>query len=154
MKTIVLIIGLFLLNSVEAKQKYYKWKDADGNIHYSESKPSNKAASEVKVNTSRPTTIPVKNDDDSDSSQEDTINAEKSENEKAFDAYNEKEKIRVEKLNNMENCKIAKQNLSNLQQTQRVRKLDPKTGEYTRLDDSQRMSSLNAAKKLIKEVCK
>ena len=154
MKTIALIIGLFLLSSVEAKQKYYKWKDADGNIHYSESKPSNTAVSEVKVNKSRPTTNPVKNEEDGDSTQDDAVNTEKSENEKAFDAYNEKEKIRVEKLNNQENCKIAKQNLSTLQQTQRVRKLDPKTGEYTRMDDSQRMNSLNAAKRLIKEVCK
>jgi hypothetical protein len=153
MKTIVLILGLFLLNSAEAKQKYYKWKDADGNIHYSESKPSNKAASEVKVDKSR-SASPVNNDDDSDNNQENAENAEKSGNEKAFDAYNEKEKARVDKLNSKENCKITKQNLSKLQQTQRIRKLDPITGEYIRLDDSQRMNSLNAAKKLIKDVCK
>jgi hypothetical protein len=153
MKTIVLILGLFLLNPVEAKQKYYKWKDADGNIHYSESKPINNAASEMKVRTSQPSITPAINEDKTDSGQATIENTEKSENEKAFDAYNEKEKVRVEELNNKESCKTAKQNLATLQKTQRVRTLDKITGEYTRMDDTQRLNALKAAKKLIKDVC-
>jgi hypothetical protein len=153
MKTIILIIGLFLLNSAEAKQKYYKWTDADGNIHYTESKPANKPATEVKVNTSQPKLAPVKNKDKVATAESGEQNIAKSENEKAFDEYNEKEKIRFEKQQNKENCKIAKENLSTFQNTQRVRQLDPKTGEYVRMDDSQRMNSLKAAKKLIKDVC-
>jgi hypothetical protein len=154
MKIIILIFGLFLLNAVEAKQKYYKWTDADGNIHYTESKPANKPVTEVKVNTSQPTIAPVKNKDIDTTTESDEENTQKSENEKAFDEYNEKEKLRVEKQQNKENCKIAKQNLITFQNSRRVRKIDPETGESTRMDDSQRLNGLKAAKKLIKEVCK
>ena len=154
MKIFALIIGLFLLNTVEAKQKFYKWTDADGNIHYSETKPKNQKVSEIKVHTSQPsiTTNKQNNTEHTDDS-ENTENTEKSADQQAVDEYNKKEKARAEIQQNKSNCKIAKKNLATLQQTTRVRKIDPKSGEYIRMDDSQRLESLAAAKKLIKDVC-
>jgi len=154
MKTIVLITGLFLLSTVDAKQKYYKWTDADGNIHYSESKPENKSVSEVKVSSKQPSITTAKSNDDNSSAPTNNQATIKSANEEAIDEYNKKEKARVEKFQREENCKAAKQNLATLQHTQRVRKIDPKTGESIRMNDSQRMQALAAAKKLIKDVCK
>jgi len=154
MKTIILITGLLFLTSVDAKQKYYKWTDADGNIHYSESKPENKSVSEVKVSSKKPSITSTKSIDENSSATINNTSTEMSANEKAIDEYNEKEKARVEKYQQEENCKAAKQNLATLQKTQRVRRIDPKTGESIRMDDSQRMKALASAKKLIKDVCK
>ncbi|MBL4660687.1 MAG: DUF4124 domain-containing protein [Alcanivoracaceae bacterium] len=57
MKYFAILMGLFLFSNIDAKQKYYKWTDADGNTHYSEKKPFNKKTAEVKVSTHQPTVI-------------------------------------------------------------------------------------------------
>lgn len=152
MKIFTLLIGLLLLNGVDAKQKYYKWTDADGNIHYTEKKPQNKKTSEVKVNTSKPQ--PTYKKSQAEDENQDDADDERTDEQKAIDEFNEQEKARVTATQNRENCKVAKKNYATLQSTVRVRKTNPATGESIRMDNKQRMAMLERAKKSIKDLCK
>ncbi len=152
MKIIVLILTLLLSNQLVAEPKIYKWTDANGNVHYTEKKPSNTEVKEIKMRTGK-----SKPKNTSTASQEneslDSIEI-KSNDQQSFDEYNRKEKERAAKFQQAANCKVAKKNLATLQATVRVRKKDPITGEYVRMDDAQRIQSIKAAKKLISGVCK
>lgn len=151
MKYLILILTLLLANQSIAQQKIYKWTDANGNVHYSEEKPLNTQVKEVKVSTgaSKPNMI------QQEPAQEDKNETEpKSKDQIAVDEYNKKEKERITSLQNKQNCEIAKKNLATIQSTNRVRKIDPITGESVRLGDDQRKKALEAAKKLVRDLCK
>lgn len=137
----------------EAKQKFYKWTDAEGNTHYSEKKPIQQKTSEININTSYSQPVNYKNKDTAGSEAE-TIAEEQTAEQKAIDEYNKTEKEKILKKQNKENCKIAKKNLATLQQTVRVRRVNPATGEMIRMDDSQRVKMIKSAKKSIKELCR
>ncbi len=154
MKIIILILTLLLSNQLIAKQKIYKWTDANGNVHYSEDKPINTQVKEVKVATGRSkpkNTFMNKQENESEPTDSQET---KSTDEKAFDEYNKREKERAEKRQNVESCKAAKKNLVTLQNSTRVRRKDPTTGEYMQMSNNQRNSALKSAKKLIRDVCK
>ncbi len=152
MKIFALLIGLLLLNCADAKQKYYKWTDADGNIHYTEKKPQNKKTSEVKVNTSKPQ-VNYNNKSQEDEEDQDGTNDERTSEQKAIEEFNEQEKARVTAAQNIENCKVAKKNYATLQKTVRVRQKNPETGEIIRIDSKQRMAMLERSKQSIKDLC-
>ncbi len=154
MKIFTLILALFIMTQANAK-KFYKWVDADGNTHYSEKKPANKQTSEVKVYANTPTgaqTTYQSRKDKEKAAQEET-NSELTQEQKDVEEYNKKEKERVQKAQDKANCKIAKKNLATLQATVRVRQKDPTTGEYIRLDDTQRLEMMKKAKQAIKKLC-
>ena len=153
MKYLAILIGLLLFSNIDAKQKYYKWIDADGNTHYSEKKPVNKKTDEVKVSTHQPTVISHAEENDDDDSTENNDD-EKSPEQKAVDEYNKNEQARVSAVQNQENCKIAKKNYATLQNTVRVKQKNPATGEYIRMDDKQRIQMMKKAKESIAKLCK
>jgi len=152
MKYLILFLTLLLTSQTIAQQKIYKWTDADGKVHFTEKKPVDTQVKEIKVNTSKskPKTNKVETSEEKTG---DTDTAAKSKDQQAVDEYNKSEQERVSKLQNQENCKVAKKNLSTLERTNRVRKVDPTTGESVRMDDTQRNKALDAARKLIKDVC-
>ena len=154
MKILTLILTLFIITQADAK-KFYKWVDADGNTHYSETKPVNKQTSEVKVYANTPTgvTTTYQSRKDKEKAAEEESNGELSQEQKDVEEYNKKERERVQKKQDKANCKIAKKNLETLQTTTRIRKKDPSTGEYIRMDDTQRIQMLKKVKKSIKELC-
>ena len=67
MKIFTVLIGFLLCNSAATAGKFYKWVDANGNIHYSDNKPENKKTTEIKVNTSQPQIIENNETDDKQS---------------------------------------------------------------------------------------
>jgi hypothetical protein len=152
MKLLFLTLTLLFSGSILSKQKYYKWTDAKGIVHFTEKKPENKEVKEIKVNLgkSKPKVIA------SSASNSDTLQPEQniSPDQAAVDEYNAREKERVTKQQNAANCKIAKKNLATLQATVRVRKKDPTNGEIIRMDDNQRMAALKNAKDFMQKVCK
>jgi len=154
MKYLLLFTFLLAYNLSDAKQKFYKWTDADGNTHYSEKKPQQQKTSEVNVSTSYSQPVNYSKNDSSQEEDQTTDEEEKTAEQKAIDEYNKTEKEKVLAKQNKENCKIAKKNLATLQQTVRVRKINPATGEYIRLDDTQRVKMMKTAKKSIKELCR
>lgn len=154
MKIFTLILALFIITQADAK-KFYKWVDADGNTHYSEKKPIDKQTAEVKVYASTPTgaqtTYQSKKDKEKEAEEENS--GELTQEQKDVEEYNKKEKERVQKKQDKANCKIAKKNLATLQATVRVRQKDPTTGEYIRMDDTQRVEMMKKVKQSIKELC-
>jgi len=151
MKYLAILIGLLLFSNIDAKQKYYKWTDADGNTHYSEKKPIDQKTDEVKVSTYQPTIISHIDESDDYTGNN---NDESSPEQKAVDEYNKNEQARVSAVQNQENCKIAKKNYATLQKTVRIRQKNPATGDYIRVDDKQRIEMMKNAKQAITELCK
>ena len=151
MKFLLIFIGLLCFNHIEAKQKFYKWTDADGNTHYSEQKPKNKQVDEVKVYSGSSS---VQNNSSNDEPGEPESGEEKSEEEKAIDEYNANEKARVNKLQSKENCKAAKKNLDTLQRTFLFKQKDPETGKLVYVNNDNRKAMIKRAKKTIKKNCK
>ncbi len=154
MKTFTLILALFIITQADAK-KFYKWVDADGNTHYSEKKPADKQTAEVKVYTNTPTGAQTsyQSKKDKEKAAEEESKGELTQEQKEIEDYNKKEKERVQKKQDQANCKIAKKNLATLQATVRVRQKDPTTGEYIRMDDTQRIQMMKKVKQSIKKLC-
>jgi len=150
MKYLILITLLFFGNNLNAKQKYYKWTDADGNTHYTEKKPVNQKANEISVSTRSTPAVAQQLENDEDIATDETKTAEQL----AVEQFNQHEQKRVTNAQNKANCAIAKQNFASLQKTVRVRKKDPVTGNYNRLDDSQRVKMMKQIKDSIKDLCK
>ena len=152
MKYLLILVLTFVITQANAKQKFYKWTDADGNVHYSESKPENKSVEEIKVNTLQPKVTPKETQEDEPVAGENTEG--KTEEQIEAERINAESKAKIQKLQNELNCKNAKKNLETLTSTIRVSKTDPNTGERIRLDDNQRANLLAEAKKTVKDLCK
>lgn len=135
-------------SATEAREKFFKWTDADGTIHYSQKKPPETKVSEVKIHDSVSKSPQSKQNDANESTE-----PEKSAEEKQIDAYNQALKEKTQKFQNKANCKIAKNNLLELQRTIRVSRVDPKTGERIRLGDNERVQMMATAKQQIKNLC-
>ena len=154
MKYIIILSLLCASTQSIAKKKYYKWTDADGNSHYSETKPANKDVKEIKVRSEKKV---EESNDESDEQQSFNVEVkeeEKTPMQKAIEEFNENEKIRVTAKQNIANCKIAKKNLATLQKTVRIQQKNPATGEYIRMDDDERIAMMKKAKNSIKELCR
>lgn len=153
MKFLIILITVIFSSQINGKEKFYKWTDADGNTHYTKTKPTNTESDEIKVNNNSPTTVKEQSlkgeEDDSNESTEE----EKTPEQKAIDDFNANEKKRVQAKQDKANCKIARKNLKTLQQTVRVTRKNPATGEMIRMDDKERMAMLKKSKDSIKKLC-
>lgn len=138
-----------MFSQIDAKQKFYKWTDADGNTHYSEKKPEDKQVDEIKVYAGSSSNQNLGSKNDKTASDE-----EKSAEEQAIDEYNASEQARIDKLQAKENCKVAKKNLETLQNSARVKQKDPETGKLSYMNNDKRKDMLELAKKTIKKDCK
>jgi flagellar biosynthesis GTPase FlhF len=148
MKIFTFIIVIFISTTVCAKQKFYKWTDENGNIHYTSEKPENKNANEIKVKTNQPNLS--KNVEENDESEEEVF-IEKSKLEK----HNERKKI-TKKIaqQNKSQCQEARQTITKYQQQVRMSRTDKKSGEKIYLEDSKRQEIIKNAKKAVKKYCK
>jgi hypothetical protein len=151
MKYLIFLVLAFTITAADAKQKFYKWTDADGNVHYTETKPEDKTAEEIKVSTAQPKVTASK----PEKKEEIKIDTEgKSPEQIEIEKFNAESQAKVKEMQDKANCKIAKQNLATLQKTVRVRRIDPETGESIRMGDEERMQVIANAKKAIKDLCK
>lgn len=162
MKYFTLIVVLFAFNQTQAK--IYKWVDAKGNTHYSESKPKNKDTSEVKIRNTKSTVVDYKpakeneNENENENKNE-IITSEKNTDNDVQELTQEQKDVAEYNKNMIEkqkkaNCKIAKKNLMTLQETSNVMHKDPETGNNIYIDNKARIKMIQASKKTIKEACK
>jgi len=150
MKYLIILMALLISANTHAKQKIYKWTDDEGNVHYTEKKPENKQTAEVKVYNSKPTMVNKEDNKEEKPIPEEELTPEQ----KAAMEYNRKEQERVQKLQDRENCKIAQQNKITLEKSVSVKKKNPATGEYIRMDKSEMKKKLREVNKAIKKLCK
>jgi hypothetical protein len=147
MKYILLLVGLMALSAVDARDKFYKWTDAEGNIHYTQQKPLDKQVNVINIHDSVSSGLQIKKETET------VTNKALTPEQKQVEEYNKALQAKAKAIQDKANCKVARKNLTTLQQTVRVRKKDPATGEYMRLDDNQRMQMLKLAKQSVKDLC-
>lgn len=151
-KILFIIIALLVLNQTSAKQKFYKWTDSQGTIHYTQKKPVNKKTDELKINTAKTRIINEKPETDIT----ETLQTEpKKTIDQRFAQRREDKQLAKEKAQeNLNKCKKAKENLAKYTKAVRFRRQDLDTGEYTYLEDDQRAALIKKHKQTIKKICK
>ena len=132
----MLLLMTLIIFASSASAGLYKWVDDEGNVHYSQKRPSNKQFKRIKPPAPAP--------DNAKSLYQLDNSANKS------DKTIQKETDKNTKLRT-ENCEQAKKNLSAYQVSRRVRN---DKGEVIRLDDKTRESQIKNAKLHITEYCK
>ncbi|HHL31326.1 MAG TPA: DUF4124 domain-containing protein [Oceanospirillales bacterium] len=152
MKHTSLLLALLLGTQVVAKQTFYKWTDADGNIHYSEKKPDNNNSAEINVNTKQ---ADISNNYDqsqrqmdADNEQQGTVDA------RIKDYYKRKEKRKTAASASRQKCVKAQKILAKFKKQTRYRRQDKATGDYIYLDDKQRATIIAESQKVISSNCK
>ncbi|NVK21647.1 MAG: DUF4124 domain-containing protein [Kangiellaceae bacterium] len=147
-KTVIFSVMIALMStSVIAGQTIYKWKDAKGNLKYTQTKPpAGTAYVTIKNRDSRASSSPAPQASEqaaSATSKQDEIIAQQ-----------EAEKKRVNSANqeiNRKNCTIAKNNLEVLETRSRVQVEE--NGERRMLSDEERAERLTKAKENVSKFC-
>jgi hypothetical protein len=152
MKYTSLFLAFMLCSQVDAKQTFYKWTDADGNIHYSEKKPDNDNSAEINVNSKQPE-ISNNYDQsqqqmDADSEQQGTVDS------RIKDYYKRKDKRKTAASSGKQKCLKAQKILAKFKKQTRYRRQDKATGEYIYLNDKQRATIIAESQKVISSNCK
>ncbi len=158
-----LLLFLFFAQ-VQAATTVYKWKDANGQIHYSDRPPPDAQAESLTVkNPPRQRAPDPVNDPATDKDTQGENEAEQkapqeppamSEEQKAAKAAMKRQQEEQKKIIRKKNCGIARRNLKTLKSTVRVRKLDPKTGDYVRVSDNERLKKLREYQRKVREYCR
>ena len=138
---------LIIQSNAYSQQKYYKWKDAQGNIHYGSQPPENKKSSEVKIQ-SNTAESPQQN-----IHQEDGESKKKTVDERITAHYEKKKEKKKKRLKNKKRCKVAKQLKAKFSHQARFSKTNYETGEKTYLSDKQRAQIMKKSNKAIRQYC-
>lgn len=145
--TCLALAGL-VLSAPAMAAKYYKWTDARGVTHYSETPPPPEAVSsgEVRVQTNLPS--------DSESAVErlEKQRAETLKNMNAPAAGAPAATPKVDKSQYAERCKQLRANLQTMQNSGRVKEQDEK-GETRVLTDDEKKQRMDDAERQIKAFC-
>lgn len=144
---IIIIIVLLTSNTVLAKQKYYKWTDENGSIHYSTEKPENNQTDELDISTRQPVLSETSEKAEPENSQE-------TEEKSYLEQRREKKQKAQQQVNkNRERCLDAKHAVTKYQQQVRMSRIDRETGETIYLDDSKREQIIQRAQQAVTKYC-
>jgi len=136
------LIFAMLLTLVAASataEKFYKWVDKDGVTHYTSTPPLNQKASEVKASGSAPKPA----EEQAQPAAPDTFPG-------GADAALADE---AQKQAREKNCATARGNLSTLQNSAKVMRIDPTTKKAVEIDDAGRAAALADAEQQVKSFC-
>lgn len=143
MKILTVIAVLFITNTVIAKQKYYKWTDENGSIHYSTEKPENNPTDELEISTKQPLAPVQPKKAEPDASEKPS--------KKSYLEQRREKKAKAKKLasENRERCLDAKHTVNRYQQQVRMSRIDRETGEKIYLDDVKREQIIQRARQAV-----
>ena len=126
----------------------YKWVDADGKVHYGQSRPRGEQSETVKIQGP-----PVSPDDASLELEKLKLKAGLgSENQEAQATKGQQATTEVPEEVRKENCRVARHNFAALLQKRRVVRTD-EDGNLIRMDDNEKATRLEQAKQQIKKFC-
>lgn len=139
--------ALLVMAPVESSlARLYKWVDEYGNVTYSERKPPDQQAEEIKV---RAAPVPPSQDEE-DESMKDGSDTEQEEGDLASTAASETDKeVQVFE----KNCEIAQKNRRVLQKSSRVQATDSEGKSYF-LDSEEIQAKLKQASKQVELYCR
>jgi hypothetical protein len=147
----LLLFICFLLTSLNANAALNKWVDAEGKVHYSDSRPE-----DIKVQTLRSSVAPDSAASASSAYAPKTLAEREGEWKKS-----QKEKVEADKKAAIDqqniaikqkNCSGARSNLAVLENSQRMVTYNEK-GEKSFLDESARQQQITEAQKAISSYC-
>lgn len=141
----LLLLFALLLPITGAAEPIYKWKDAQGVVHFSTTPPKKQANTEVMA---KPELQKISDDVSQMTADEDNSNA--TANKQATESTEESQQKTKEEL---AYCNTLQGNMTMLNSSPRVR-IKNKDGEYEVLDDTARQKEISRIKKLLNEFCK
>lgn len=138
-------------------EKIYRWKDAQGTWHFTKMPPHGQQAEAVKIKTFKAadkgnTTVSAPGENGNS----DGANKQPAPNTEADNGKPEKKSAEVQKVDKKlarENCRKAKENITNLSKGSRQRIRDKKTGEVRYITEKERSEWLKNSRKTAKENC-
>ncbi len=138
----ILICIALSMNSPMASSEIYRWKDENGNVHYSATKPRDSESESIKVRN-KP------------SSDAERMKKNLQQKREAAAAAKQKDgpKESFKRQASKEQCDLAKSNLETLSTGIRVKRTDEKTGEISYLDDEARNEEKSYNKNFIDMYC-
>jgi hypothetical protein len=152
--TTLLLFTCFPLDAVE---KFYKWTDANGNIHYTDKKPENQNSAVVKVKD-----LPTQPHSDNINQQLDAESTDEKTTQEKLDEYakqNKQARNRARIKNRR--CREAKQRLKEYKASISYRKKEPLSGGYIYLTEDKKAKQkarnnrrIKQYQKHIKQSCK
>ncbi len=145
----LLIVSLSLgICPVTVSAQVYKWVDAEGNVHYGQSRPPGEEAEALEV---KPPNV---------SAEQRALELEKlklkarlgSENQEPQSDQAGQATPEMPEAVRRENCRIARHNMASLVQKRRIVRTD-EGGNLVRLDDAEREARLQEAKEQVEKFC-
>lgn len=144
-QTRVLILLLLTLNTHAG---VYKWTDARGRVHYSDTPPPRQEAQRVRTDRTNEAEVAAARRSLADKLSESELRRKKlQDDEEKRKAEEEKQRARAE------NCAKAREMLTLLQHNARISRIDPQ-GQHYIMDDAERAAAIQQAQKRAEEFCK
>jgi hypothetical protein len=149
----MLVCGLFLLPGVAASADIYKWKDADGNVRYSDQPPPGKIPYETMANR-KPAATNAEPKASGAADAKDKSATDKGQKQKAATDNQQKESQEKQDAQRIreQNCTAARSNLQSYKAGGRMVKFD-ENGERNYLSDQEIASGLANAEKDVSQWC-
>lgn len=142
----LLVLLVFAGQTVFA-QSIYSWKDASGQVHYSDTPPSDGKARTVRQPALAPTqTAPA---------QESYVDKELAFRKRLAEKAETEEKARKDKADSEQRqreCTASKQHLAGLESGQRIVRFN-EAGERIFMDDSERAAEIERTRKAVDRIC-
>jgi hypothetical protein len=140
-----LIAGVVLCTLAGAAGAVYKWVDEDGNVHYSQTPPNDRPATEIELPESSASDAALKR------LEHDQKRAEQM-REQRLKAAEEQLAAKKEEEDRKKKCAWARGNLTELQTSNRIYQTDA-SGARSRVPEEQRQERIKRAQEQIEEFC-
>ena len=138
-----------LVTSLNATAEIYKWTDAQGNVHYSQTPPDNAKTKTETIASPPPPAVPPK---EATESLNNRLEADKVDKLQQAIADQNTANLKKKQENYRQNCKIAKKNYATYTTHSRVR-VKEADGSYTQLTEEQRQQRISDMKAKVTEFC-
>jgi hypothetical protein len=140
----LVLTGLFALN---AHAGVYKWTDAQGRVHYSDTPPPGREAQRVQTGRSNEAEAAAARKSLADKLTESELRRKKAqEEEERRKAEEAKQRAKAEQ------CLKAREQLTLLQRHNRITRVDPQGQSYL-VGDAERMAMIQEAQQRVAELC-
>lgn len=138
--------AILLMTGMVANADIYKWQDENGTWHFSETAPNDQAAEAIDIRVTPPS---------ADVPEEGSTNKNAAVTEKVAEKPLplSPEIVAKEKARREHNCKLAKENLFNLNHRSRIRYQDKEQGVERYLTEEERAQWIKKSNKEVKENC-
>ena len=147
-----LLLSLSCLITTMAHAGIYKWVDEQGNVHYSQTKPTDQKSKKMKVNTRKPDSSSsykrpsLKKDKEGEAGK-----AAEQQQGQAADKQQTSDDVSPQQFKEM--CETARKSLAAINATGRVRQRD-KDGNVSYLSEEQKQERIKREQERVRRYCK